>query len=79
MAGDIGILNIVVVGNKVQGQADEVFIKRNLPGLEVIGFIPYDRVLVEADIDNRPVLEASPKITGKAREIFRALVASTAV
>lgn len=75
LAGDIGIKNIVVVGNKVHSRADEAFIKRSLPGLEVIGFIPYDRVLVEADIGNRPVLDASPKIAGKAREIFQALVA----
>lgn len=78
LAGEIGISNIVVVGNKVQSRADEDFIKRNLAGLEIIGFIPYDRSLVEADIGNRPILDASPKITEKVRQIFKALVALVA-
>jgi CO dehydrogenase maturation factor len=76
LAGDIGLHNIAVVANKIQGQADEAFINRSLTGFDVIGFIPYDRVLIEADISNRPVLEASPEITGKVRSIFQALMAS---
>jgi len=78
LAGEIGIKNIVVVGNKVQSQTDEDFIRRNLPGLELIGFIPYDRSLVEADMGNRPVLDASPKITERVRRIFQNLVSSAA-
>jgi len=78
LAGEIGIKNIAVVGNKVQSQADEDFIRRSLPGMEIIGFVPYDRRLVEADIGNRPVLDASTQITEKVRRIFEVLVASAA-
>ena len=78
LAGDIGLHNIVVVGNKIQSHSDEVFIKRSLTGFDIVGFIPYDRVLVEADISNRPVLEASPDIVREVRNIFQALVASVA-
>jgi len=76
LAGDIGLHNIVVVGNKVQTQADEAFISHSLPGFDVVGFVPYDRVLVEADIANRSILEASPQIAGRVGSIFKTLTAS---
>lgn len=76
LARDIDLHNIVVVGNKIQGGADEVFISRSLPGFDIIGFIPYERVLVEADIDGHPVLEASPEIIRRVQDIFQTLVAS---
>jgi len=74
LAKDIGIENISVVGNKVRGDADRDFIRSSFSGLAVIGFIPYDAAVVAADIEDRPVLEASPGVGAEVRHIFDSLV-----
>jgi len=50
LAGDLGIDRIGIVGNKVRGNSDEEFIRASLSGMKVMGFIPYDTKLIEADL-----------------------------
>ncbi len=51
LASEIGLKNIAVVGNKIRGKKDEAFLQKHLNDLEIIGFIPYDDTLIEADLD----------------------------
>jgi CO dehydrogenase maturation factor len=51
LASDIGLKNIVLVGNKIRSLKDETFLKENLKDFEFLGFIPYDEALIEADLD----------------------------
>jgi len=51
LASEIGLKNIAVVGNKIRGQKDEAFLQKHLNDFEIIGFIPYDDTLIEADLD----------------------------
>jgi len=51
LASEIGLKNIVLVGNKIRSSKDETFLKKNLKDFEFIGFIPYDETLIEADLD----------------------------
>jgi CO dehydrogenase maturation factor len=74
LAHDIGLHNIVVVGNRIRSQADKEFLISSLPGFNFLGFIPYDQALVEADIANGDLLASSPQIVGEARNIYRALL-----
>jgi len=76
LAQDIGLHNIVVVGNKFRSQADKEFLISNLPGFNFLGFIPYDQALVEADIGNRPLLDSSTQIIAEVRNIYQALLSS---
>ena len=73
LAQDLGLHNIAAVGNKIRGEADEEFITRNLPGIEVLGFIPYDPAITEADLNNRPLLTSSPKTKAEVRNIYEKL------
>lgn len=50
LAGEIGLTQIAVVGNKIRGEKDEAFLKTNLPDFDFLGFIPYDPNLIEADL-----------------------------
>lgn len=50
LAGDIGLTNIALVGNKVRGQEDRDFLSQNLPDFEFLGFIPYDEKIIESDM-----------------------------
>ncbi len=53
LASEIGLKRLAVVGNKVRGERDEAFIKQHLDGLELLGCLPYDNALVEADLDGQ--------------------------
>lgn len=47
LAGDIGIRELAVVGNKVHGADEEAYIRKGTWGLEMLGVIPYDAGLVD--------------------------------
>ncbi len=51
LASEIGLKNIAVVGNKIRSAKDEEYLKKHLQGFELLGFIPYDDALIEADLD----------------------------
>lgn len=51
LAGDIGIERLAVVGNKVRGDHDREFLTEHLPGFTLLGFIPFDDQIIEADLN----------------------------
>jgi CO dehydrogenase maturation factor len=77
LAKDIGLHNIAVVGNKIRSKADKEFITSSLPGLEILGFIPYDPDIIEADLANRPIYEASPQTKKEVKNIYDKLISLT--
>lgn len=54
---DIGIKNILILGNRVKGPEDEQLIRESLSGFEVIGFLPEQEEIVEADRAGRRAYE----------------------
>lgn len=61
LAGDIGLKNIAIVGNKMQDEGDKVFLLTSLKGFDFLGFLSYDRGVVEADLARKPPFESSPQ------------------
>jgi len=76
LAQDIGLSNLAAVGNKLRSESDKEFIVSSLPGIQFLGFIPYDQALVEADLGNRPLFESSQRITEEVKHIYQVLKAS---
>ena len=76
LAQDIGLHNIVVVGNKVRNQAEKEFLISSLADFKFLGFIPYDQAVVEADLAGISPLEASQQVTAEAIRIYQALLSS---
>ena len=76
LAQDISLHNVVVVGNKIRSQSEKEFLLSSLPGFKFLGFIPYDQALVEADLANRPLLDASQQIASEVENIYHTLVSS---
>lgn len=74
LAEDIGLKNIAIVGNKVRSETDQEFLVSSLPGLEFLGFIPYDQAIVDADLASKPVITASQKVVSEVKRIFNTLV-----
>ncbi len=73
LAEDIGLENIAVVGNKIRGRQDKEQLAANLVGFNLLGFIPYDWAVVEAEMANLPVLDASPLINREVSNIYQSL------
>ncbi len=73
LAGDLGIRRLGVVGNKIRGDADRTFIRESLPGMKILGLIPYDERLIEADLEGREAPEElDTTIDGILRQIITA-------
>lgn len=69
LAGDLGIVRCYVVGCKTRDEADRAFVRDNLPGFEVLGFLNYSAAIAEADRRGVSVYEAAPEAVREARGI----------
>lgn len=63
LAQELGIKQVYVVANKVRGPRDEEAIRRYCGerGLEIIGVLPFDEEVLEADQSATPILDADPE------------------
>ena len=74
LAEDIGLKNIAAAGNKIRTQSDRDFLISSLPDLEFLGFIPYDQAIVDADLANQPLVDASPVVMNEVKNIYQKLI-----
>jgi len=75
LAKDIGVANIAVVANKIRADQDRDFLVAAMPDFEFLGFIPYDQGIIEAGLGNLPLVNASPEVSNKVRDIAARLSA----
>ena len=75
LAQDLGIEQVFVVGNKIADASDETFIAEQLPGFEVLGFLPTSREAIEADRRGVAVFDLAPELVERARAIVDRLAA----
>ncbi len=63
LASEINLSAIGIVGNKVRGEADRAFLAEHLSEFDILGFLPYDDLLIEADLaDRSPFDTLSPAV-----------------
>jgi len=70
---DIGIKNILVLGNRVKGAEDEQLIKESLSDFEIIGFIPEHEEISSADRDGVRPFDDGETIPGSVLDIAHKL------
>lgn len=73
LAADLGLKNVVAVGNKVRGESDREFIRQSLGEIEVIGFMDYDEVVMQADLQGISPYDLDGCVTAQVKEIQGAL------
>jgi CO dehydrogenase maturation factor len=78
LAGDLKLTRLYLIGSKVQNEDDRAFIRQRSPGLPVLGFLPVDPGVREADRTGAPVFDAAPALAQAARELAAALDESRA-
>ncbi|MFN2217165.1 MAG: carbon monoxide dehydrogenase, partial [Anaerolineae bacterium] len=69
LAEDLGIKRVDAVGNKVRSESDEAFIREQLPGFHILGFLPGDPNAIEADRRGVAVYDLAPELLSRARSI----------
>ena len=64
---DIGIKNIVILGNRVKDKEDEELIRSSLPDFQILGFLPEQTEIVDADRGGRRAFES---LANAPKELF---------
>jgi CO dehydrogenase maturation factor len=73
---DIGINNILILGNRIKGLEDEKLIRETLPDFEIIGFLHEQNEIIEADRAGRRAFE---DITNAPRELYEVVAKLSAM
>lgn len=73
LASDIGLKRLYLVGNKVRNDDEAKFLETETPGLPVLGFLPADMKVQEADRLNIPVYDHVPALKDAAEKILMQL------
>lgn len=73
LAEDIGLTRLWLVGNKVRDEAETAFLMSETPGIPVLGLLPADMGVQEADRLGKPVYDHVPALRKSAEGIAMAL------
>src|SRR5512143_1777391 len=73
LAQDIGLQRLWLVGNKVRDVDEEMFLQAETPGMPVLGFLPADLKVQEADRLGVPVYDHVPALRQSAEKMACAL------
>jgi CO dehydrogenase maturation factor len=74
LAHDIGLERLWLVGNKVRDEAEENFINAETPGLPLLGLLPANLAVQEADRLGIAVYDHVPALRQKAQEMAKTLL-----
>lgn len=74
LANDIGLDRLWLVGNKVRNHDESEFLESNTPGIPVLGFLPANLGVQEADRLGVPVYDHVPELKQIAEKMAKTLV-----
>ncbi len=74
LANDIGLTQLWLVGNKVRSPEEVTFLETETPGLPVLGFMPADMAVQEADRLGIAVYDYVPSLRQAAEQMAAMLV-----
>jgi CO dehydrogenase maturation factor len=67
LANDIGLTRLLLVGNKIREDEERKFLEAESPGIPILGFLPADMTVQEADRLGIPVYDHSPLLRSNAQ------------
>ncbi len=74
LAKDIKLKKLWLVGNKVRTQEEREFLEKNSPGLPLLGTLPMDLGVLDADRLGEPVYDHVPSLFKAAENIAQTLL-----
>ncbi len=72
LAQEIGLKKFHVIGNKIQDEEEELWVRSQFPTSVVLGMIPFSESVREADIRDRPLIDI---LDGRLEAAFAAIFA----
>ena len=75
LANDIGLDRLWLVGNKVRNDDELEFLKNQTPGIPILGFLPADMGVQEADRLGAPVYDHVPSLKEASEAMARKVMA----
>jgi CO dehydrogenase maturation factor len=69
LADDIKLTKIALIANKIRGEEDKEFINKNINGLSLLGFMPFDDGILRSDMNREPPWKMSPQSLDEMRKI----------
>ncbi|MBU2455477.1 MAG: AAA family ATPase [Proteobacteria bacterium] len=72
---DIGIKNIVILGNRIKSEADKQLIKDSMKDYTILGFMPEMDEIITADRNGKRPFDDITKIPEELKEITKKLMA----
>lgn len=73
LSEDIGLKDVFVVGNKVQGERDKDFVRDNTEGFEVVGFIDHAETVREVSAGNGSLFTLAGPVIDQIQQIMAKL------
>jgi CO dehydrogenase maturation factor len=73
LANDIGLTRLWLVGNKVRNEDEKEFIEHETPGIPVLGLMPADLAVQEADRMGIPVYDHVPALRQAVEQMVQVL------
>lgn len=71
LASEIGLKQIGIVGNKIRGDADRDFLEKHLGDFDILGFLPYDEALIEADLEGKSPYDVPSRALESVKDMIR--------
>jgi len=71
LANDIGLMRLYLVGNKVRNEDEAKFLENETPGLPVLGYLPADLKVQEADRLGIPVYDYVESLKVSTEQIIK--------
>jgi CO dehydrogenase maturation factor len=69
LANDIGIKSICGIANKIRRESDREFFRKKVNGIQMLGYIPYDEEVIEADLSRLSVWDHGKETVKEVRKI----------
>ena len=74
LANDIGIKSICGIANKIRRASDREFFEKKVNGIQMLGYIPYDEEVIEADLSRLSVWDHGKETVKEVRKIVDKMV-----
>jgi CO dehydrogenase maturation factor len=71
LANELLINDVWIVGNKIQTENDKELIKRELSDFKILGFMPYDPLIIESDKIGKSAYDMSDSLKHSLEEIWQ--------
>ena len=73
LASEIRLSSIALVGNKVRGEMDRAFFKKHLSEFDILGFLPYDDLLIEEYLNDQSPFDTQSPAVDEVKSIIERL------